>query len=605
MIKRIILVSALLLCFCSFSSFAKAQAPIPAQETIVSYITNIKVNTDNSINVTENITYNTGSQEHHGIYRDLYPYSSQKKKMAIDSITVTDENGNPYLFQISNVGGNVRIKIGDPNQTFVGQKTYVIKYRATKAVAQLKDIDEIYWNVTGNDWGMPISQARAEVILPTGTKMVQSACYYGPKGSTDKCPIATVSDNNAYFFNAPPVLNPHEGLTIAVGFPKGTTAPYSFYDNIYNFLPWIIAIFLPLVTFIFSFMYWRKNGRDPKGTGVIVPQYDVPEKLTPMEVSGIVNEAVKPSDISAELIYLATLGYISIRQDDTEIIGPFKATDYELTRLKDPSDLPNDFDKKLVNSLFSSRPQLSPSAILNLIFKNESLAVNQESNELLKQVKLSDLKFVFYKETESIINLALASFTTKGYYKNLGRMKGIGAIALIAALFTAFQIGLFTIVLSVFIFNENIIQIIIGVALSVTIYLIFRHISPAKTEKGVALKEYLLGLKDYLQIAEKDRLQFHNAPEKKPEVFEKLLPYAMAMGVLDIWAKEFDGILAAPPSWYSGPVTNGFNAVAFGHSLNSFSTFASSSMTSSPSSGGSGGGGSSGGGGGGGGGGSW
>ncbi|KKT22394.1 MAG: hypothetical protein UW07_C0037G0011, partial [Candidatus Nomurabacteria bacterium GW2011_GWF2_43_8] len=113
------------------------------------------------------------------------------------------------------------------------------------------------------------------------------------------------------------------------------------------------------------------------------------------------------------------------------------------------------------------------------------------------------------------------------------------------------------------------------------------------------------GLKDYLQIAEKDRLLFHNAPEKKPEVFEKLLPYAMALGVADIWAKEFEGIYMAPPNWYVGSGNAAFSAMAFNHSLSNFSSYTSSSLSSSSSGSGSGGGGSSGGGGGGGGGGGW
>jgi uncharacterized membrane protein len=126
----------------------------------------------------------------------------------------------------------------------------------------------------------------------------------------------------------------------------------------------------------------------------------------------------------------------------------------------------------------------------------------------------------------------------------------------------------------------------------------------AKSKKGVLSYEYLLGLKDYLKIAEKDRLRFHNAPEKKPEVFEQLLPYAMVFGVEELWAKEFEGIYINPPDWYQGNKNSTFNVVAFGHEMVLFNNLATTSFSSSPSSG-SGGGGSSGGGGGGGGGGSW
>lgn len=138
------------------------------------------------------------------------------------------------------------------------------------------------------------------------------------------------------------------------------------------------------------------------------------------------------------------------------------------------------------------------------------------------------------------------------------------------------------------------------------VYMLFWQLSPVKTEHGVAIKEHLLGLKLYLKVAEKDRLAFHNAPEKMPEVFEKLLPYAMVFGVDKAWAKEFESIYTTPPSWYEGSQTGHFSAIAFTSSLSSFSSLTSSALSSTPGgSSGSGGGGSSGGGGGGGGGGSW
>ena len=118
---------------------------------------------------------------------------------------------------------------------------------------------------------------------------------------------------------------------------------------------------------------------------------------------------------------------------------------------------------------------------------------------------------------------------------------------------------------------------------SVSLAIVFNLLMPSKTQKGVLMKEYLLGLKEYLQIAEKDRLAFHNAPEKKPEVFEILLPYAIVFGVEELWAKEFEGVYNIRPSWYeSGQVA--FTATAFGKDLSIFDTVLSSSISSSPGS---------------------
>lgn len=587
---------------------ANAQTQSLPQEAIVSYDSNITVNVDNSINVTETIIYNTGPQEHHGIYRDIYPYSSQDRKMEIDDVAVTDENGNPYQFQLSNSSDNTKIKIGDPNQTFSGQKIYIIKYHATRAVAQLKDLDEIYWNMTGNGWGMPIYQAQASIILPSGARMIQSACYYGPKGSTNQCQSAN-SENGNYIFNAPTTLNSYEGLTVAVGFPKGIVTPYSTSDTASNFFDmywrWLIAAILPILTLILSLLNWYRKGRDARGTGVIVAQYDIPDDLTPMEVGGIANEKVNASNISAQIIYLATKGYLKIRQLDERFIGLIKSTDYELTKLKDFSDLPNDFDQKLLNGLFNSGPRPKLSDLKNLLFKGTAPVANSAPTTLAQSVKLSDLKYVFYQDAASVVTSVLDALLNKGYYKNLGRMKtGSGRIFPIVFM-SIWASGFFGGILGVFLLRGNPFPLMAGIFVSIIIYGMISHFSPAKTEKGVVAKEYILGLKDYLQIAEKDRLQFHNAPEKKPEIFEKLLPYAMVLGVANIWAKEFEGIYTMPPSWYSGPSGTAFSAIAFSHTMTNFSSFATSSLSSSPSRGGSGGGGSSGGGGGGGGGGSW
>ncbi len=554
-------------------------SPLP-QETIVSYTGDIVVNTDNSIDVTETIIYNTGPSEHHGIYRDISPLSSQGRTMSFTNIHVSDENGSPYQFQISHVGKNTRIKIGDPNRTFMGQKTYIITYHATQAIAQLENFDEIYWNVTGNEWDMPIQEATATITLPSGTTALQSACYYGRKGSKTQCSIKT--DQYGHLtFSAPSILENYEGLTVAAGFPKGIVTPYTAQEEAFSvfqkYWAWFVAGILPLLTLFIALRKWYRTGRDERKMQTIIPQYDVIDELTPLEVSGIVYEKVTAQGISAEIIYLATKGYLKIQELEEKTLGFMKTNDYELIKLKDYTDLPNEFDLRLMQGLFAGK----------------------------ERIKLSTLKNVFYTEIKEIIKQVLNTLLMKTYYKNLGRMRyGMSGFIVLVFLLVWGSI-FFGGIMSAVILPGNIFVLALGVGASIIIYSIVYYFSPAKTEKGVAAKEYLLGLKDYLQIAEKDRLEFHNAPAKKPEIFEQLLPYAMILGVADIWAKEFEGIYTTPPSWYSGPSTAAFSAVSFSDSLNSFSSFASSSLSSSPSSSGSGGGGSSGGGGGGGGGGSW
>jgi hypothetical protein len=153
--------------------------------------------------------------------------------------------------------------------------------------------------------------------------------------------------------------------------------------------------------------------------------------------------------------------------------------------------------------------------------------------------------------------------------------------------------------------------------LAIVVNMVFFKLLEARTPLGRALKDEIEGMRLYLTVAEKDRLAFHHPPERTPEHFEKLLPYAIALGVEDQWAKQFDEVFARiaaetgrpySPGWYRGDRfgTGGFGGGlggALGGSLASAS--ANPASSSGGRTGGSFGGGSSGGGGGGGGGGGW
>ena len=558
-------------------------------EAVTSFESTIVVNRDNSIDVTETIVYNTGESEHHGILRNILERSSQGRKMRFTDISVVDEQGTEYQFKETSDGETTQLKIGSPDVTFNGEKTYVIHYHATNAVGQSPETDEIYWNVTGNEWSFPIRHATSTVLLPAGVSATQFTCYRGLKWSTHGCDSAT-GGNGTYVFTSGELLT-GEGLTVAVGFPKGVVPAYPPPNKYLVFLAtywaWIGGVGSILVSFYFSFSYWYRKGRDPKGTGIIIPQYDAPDDLTPMEVVAIVEEKVLTRHISAEIIYLATKGYLKIKETERKLLGLTLSIDYELTRtLKDDRVL-NAFDTE----------------ILGLLFKEYEL---QKKTLSIESIKMSNLTLTKV-HTDSLIEEVAGSVKEKGYYKNIGKLNGKIAVFFTVLAFSTVPFFLFATVavagLGLKAFGQ-VAPFTIGVMTAFIIVWVFYYFSPAKTPKGVQTKEYLLGLKEYLMIAEKDRLLFHNAPEKKPEVFEKLLPYAMALGVADIWAKEFEDIYKTPPSWYSGGDVSHFGAVGFMSSLSSFSS-AVSATTPSSSSSGSGGGGFSGGGGGGGGGGSW
>ncbi len=317
------------------------------------------------------------------------------------------------------------------------------------------------------------------------------------------------------------------------------------------------------------------KGRDPEGKGTVIPQFEAPNNLTPAEVGTILDEKADNKDITANIINLAVSGYIKIIRKEKEKFMS-KSVDYVLEKLKEGTDLKN-FDKKLMKYLFSSGKN---SVKLSEISQNSLVGID----EIKKEIYSSVLNKGYFHGNPNAI---------RGKYLLLGAATVIFGFIAGSWMESSFAIA--------------------GFAISGVIISLFSYVMPAKTLEGVETIGYILGLKLYMEVAEKDRMNFHNAPEKNPEHFEKLLPYAIVLGVEKKWAKQFEGIYNKQPDWYSDSSGGAFNALIFASSLNSFSNSAnyylsnaSYSSMSSASHGGSGfSGGGSGGGFGGGGGGSW
>ena len=550
-----------------------------SQESIKNFEVGAKINNDSSIRVTERIIYDFGLTQKHGLYRDIpvkYDTVVGHQFLRVSDITVTDGMGNKYPFEIANRGRYQRIKIGDPESLVSGVRIYVVEYTITGALGYFEEYDELYWNATGNEWSVPVLLSKATVFLPGGVSQssIQSACYIGVLGGTESCDthlIATGSQVDQVMFETGRELKPGEGLTVAVGFPKGMVdepnlaekAANKVYDN------WVVLF--PVVVFAVMFRLWYIKGRDPKGRGVIVAEYEVPEDLFPLEISVIINGKFQNEDLSSEIIRLAIVGHLAIKQLKREKRFWSSDKDYEFTNLQKEGEI-SPAEAMLVTMIFGGQ----------------------------KKILLSELKKGnFYLKMDKIRKYYTDAVVAKGYFHsdpNKIRLKyllvGTGIVFLAGILVSAVN-------------SLNILTVVAFVA-SLAIVWSFALAMPQLSSKGVEVRDKLFGLKEYLQIAEKDRLKFHNAPEKNPQLFEKFLPYAMVLGVEKSWAKEFEDIQMPPPRWYHGVPTTALSSITFVEDISSFNDAVAVNMVSAPgSSSGSSGGGFSGGGGGGGGGGSW
>ena len=547
-------------------------------EEITQFNVDIKINEDATIDIVEEIYYDFGSLNRHGIYRDIpvkyKDAQGNNRSIKIDNVRVVDQNNAKYTYQISKEGKNKRIKIGDVDESFTGKRVYIISYTIDGAMNYLDTHDELYWNAIGGEWTVPINAAHVVTHAP---QIDEVECFSGSYGSTQKCESivensqkSDISSITSEFIQNNIMIG--EYMTIVIGMPVGTIYEPTTQEKMMAFIKdnWILG--LPFFVGLYMWRRWSLYGKDPEGRETIVPQYEAPKGLSPADVGLIMNESVRNSDISALFINLAVKGYMRIRPIEKKKV--FSKSDYLFIQTgKDISTNTNP-DEWL---------------LYELVFRY-AISSNHE-------VKMSQLKNSFYKDLESVKIRVMDDIISQKYFvKNPKNAKRTYILLSVIFFMCAFFAAGFFGTAGVFAF-----------ILSSIIILIFGLFMSKPTKKGIIMREYVTGLKMYMETAEKDRINFHNAPEKNPKTFEKLLPYAMVLGVEDKWAKQFEDIYEGQPDWYEGP--DALSPVLFVNNMQGFSTAASTAVSSTPSSASSGGSGFSGGGGGGGfgggGGGSW
>ncbi len=568
--------------FSALVSLGFAAGVFAQDEIIRFYGVDITVLENGSLKITEDIAYDFGENERHGIYRDIpvrYSAFPLVKTIELADVAVTDREGYPYMFTLEkgDKSGDARIKIGDPDATITGEHAYRISYTIKRALLFDKNSDILYWNAIGQNWSVPIESARVIVHLPepVDTQTIDALCHADAKGSIGGCvfkkePVGLVSgpevsDDSPLSLHGYLSLSAGMGVTVNISWPKGFIERPAVTENISQIIKENWPLVIPFITAAILFSLWYLRGRDPQGRGTIIHEYTPPKGLTPSQVGTIFDESVHNHDISADLIQLAIDGYIRFKKDDSG---------YSIEKRKDFGSIPHEFQKQLVSDLFSV-----------------AAAQKKKSVEELQEIRLDSVKKHFSVEFGQVKDKIYDSMIEAGYYVKSPESTRrsyyfIGVMLLVGAFW----------ILSWF----TLLALMVGV--SGILFFIFGSIMPAKTLKGVHLKEYVLGLKTYIEVAEKDRIKFHNAPEKSPEYFEKLLPYAMVLGVEKEWAKYFEGIYTKPPEWYEG-YNRTFLLGSFVHDLGNFSNTVDSSLSAAPQS--ASGGGFSGGGFGGGGGGSW
>jgi uncharacterized membrane protein len=473
----------------------------------------------------------------------------------LDVDSATDDAGRPLKYETSRQGHNRQIKIWVPGAQDA-TRVVKVRYRVDNGLRFFDDHDELYWNVTGDEWEAPIESASALVRLPKDVTGVRATGFRGVYGSTASA--AAAIEPAGIRISTDRALGFREGLTIVVGWQPGVvrrpTAVERAASVVYSNLP----LALPPLVFFGMLRLWRARGRDPV-VAPITTLYEPPKGMTAAELGTLIDGKPDMRDITATIVDLAVRGYVHIQEIDREVfLGLFSSRDYRFTLKKPRGEWQGlkDHERALLQALFSGRDS----------------------------VDLSELKDKFYKHLPGLKNSLYGMLVTRGFYT--ARPDRVRVLYVMAG---AIGGGLLA-VSSGIVMTTLGMQPIAGIAagiLSGVIVMLFGWVMPARTTRGTRELEKVLGFQEFLSQVEADRL---NRMVKTPEMFETYLPYAMALGVEDNWAKAFDAIYTQPPQWYSGPAgVHTFRPSVLTNDLGRMSTHAAAAMSSSPrSSGGSG-----------------
>jgi len=535
----------------------------------------VKLNQDASISIKETIDYHF-TFTRHGIYREIpinYKTNASFTRPTLLKLNdlyyfrtgFSDNRYNTYEREYGN--GYATFKIGDGDTSITGDYTYVLDYKLTYANNYFDDYDELYINITGTGWDVPINSVIANITVPG--KITNKLCYTGTTDSTvSNCTFTELSENKVTV-NADS-LGVYEGLTVVIAMPKGTITDTTNQQRIQSIIA-NLGIFLPILAIVVVIIASTKVNKNKKIT--VIPNYDVPKGWNPLR-SGFVYKNGLPSNIiTAQIINFAIYKYIKIKQVSNK--------EYEL--IKTDKEAPTDVEERILyDGLFDNKDTVS----------------------------LKSLSTKFYATVATLKASTEKRLYSEEYYSNSQKSisNKFGFLGILGIILCFFSVMLFV--------NNAAMSWFWGLLISFTITAIFGFSIDKRSTTGNEMYYELEGLKMYINTAEKHRIEFHDNPKKYLGVFEKLLPYAMIFGLEKKWAKEFEDMYVEPPSWYVGSNNSLFNAYlltsALGHMNHQVVAHATPSNSANgfaSSHGGSGGsgfsGGSSGGGFGGGGGGSW
>lgn len=564
-------------------------APARAQEafTIENYSIEVNVGIDNVYTVNETITVNF-TEPRHGIMRDIpvrgtmgresaqYGYVENSLHARVSDVKV---QGAPY--DVSREGDYTRIQIGDADRTVTGEQTYRISYRYALGNDRLPKFDEVYYNLIGTGWDTTVDKVDFQVTLPVDFDPDLVGFAAGTTGQrlTDAVDFAVAGRTIAGRTIRP--LTNFEALTLRVELPQGTFVlpDYS----------WVASVLIGLIAALaaLSLFLWWRFGRDDRLIRTV--EFYPPDGMTPAEIGYIFDGNVDNRDVVSLLLYWADRGYLTI----TEL----EDGDYRFERRGELGPDAKRFETVMFRSLFASGDTVDLSSLKYTFYRTVETTRSLVGDSFAgKARRVFTVSSVLLEPVVTVLSaLPVLATLFYGLYQGSGELESAAILAVLAGVLVLAPIYLGIHTLRRWRIAGRVVRMVLillsavlgAVALGVfgysmketvglplvwtaTLGTVVIALSAAfirrRTAQGTAWLGRILGLRDFLQRAERDRII--ELVDKNPSYFYNVLPYAYVLGVTDKWAKNFEGIALQPPNWYYGYGGNVFTPLIFAHSLN-------------------------------------
>ncbi len=550
------------------STGERTSAPPAAREwRIEDFHTDIRVFRTGVVEVTERIRVRFDGS-FNGVYRTI-PIEYRGPRgfnvtLRLDVDGVEDGSGTSLRYELSRERHYRKIKIWVPNARDA-VRTVVIRYRAQNALLHFAEDDvewdELYWNVTGDEWPVPIDASSARIQLPSAVTGLRARAFTGRYGSDESAADVRVRETERDVeVRSRRGLGIHEGLTVVVAWDARAGGAGSDFvvhrpgrvERALGFLRSNWPLLIPFLVFLLMYRIWSKIGKDPDRRPVAA-RYEPPDGMTPFEAGVLVDNRPDMRDVTSTLVDLAVRGWLVIEElEEQKLFGLVKDTDYafELQRPLSAAGTLKQHERLLLESLFRGDRDA--------------------------RVRASDLENSFYKDLPGIKSALFDQLVGDGFYRSRpDRMQGawIGGGLAVAVLLGV--IG--TIVAGNWGMSE--LTVIVAAVLCGLILVGFGILMPARTVAGARAQEAVLGFQEFLDRVESDRFR---RMITGPEMFEKFLPFAMALGVEKQWARAFDDMMTEPPNWYRGSGNATFRPGIFVSDLSGMSNATASAMTAAP-----------------------